>query len=168
MNCSLNTIAGLITAAIAALIAAIGLAYFWITAFPLFAAAALVASVAFYFIPKLKQALLDYATCRGQSDKCRISLTIDTLGQAAATLSAVSFAIAALMQTGALVFLYTWALAWLGASIMVAVLYLVKAGIFSCAITALLLLGVLSDAWAFKKCMDNQPSGGTVGGGVFE
>ena len=168
MNCSLNTVAGLITAAIAALLAAIGLAYFWITALPLFAAAALVASVAFYFIPKIKQALLDYAACRGQSDKCRISLTINTLGQAAATLSAVSFAAAAVLQVAALAFLYSWLLSWLGVGMMVAVLFLVKAGIFSCAITALLLLGVLSNAWAFKKCMDEQQAGGTTGGGVFQ
>ena len=52
MNCSLNTVAGLITAAIAALLSAIALAYLWITALPLFAAAALVASVAFYSFPR--------------------------------------------------------------------------------------------------------------------
>jgi hypothetical protein len=164
MNCSLNTLAELITAAIAALLSAIGLAYFWITALPLFAAAALVASVAFYFIPAIKQALLDYAACRGPSDKCRMSLTIDTLGQAAATLSAISFAVAAAMQVAALAFLFSWFLSWLGVSMMVAVLFLVKAGIFSCAITALLLLGVLSNAWAYKKCMDEQQPGGPVVG----
>jgi len=156
MNCSLNKVAALIASAIAALLAAIALAYLWITALPLFAAAALVASVAFYFIPAIKQALLDYVACRGPSDKCRISLTIDTLGQAAATLSAVSFAIAAAMQVAALVFLFSWFLAWIGVGMMVAVLFLVKAGIFSCAITALILLGVLSNAWAYKKCMDQQ------------
>ena len=59
MNCSLNTVAGLISAAIAALFAAIALAYFWMTAVPLFVAAGLVASVAIYFIPAIEKALLD-------------------------------------------------------------------------------------------------------------
>jgi len=167
MNCSLDSVSRLIAEAIAALLAAIALAYFWITALPLFAAAALVASVAFYFIPAIKQALLDYANCRGPSDQCRISLTIDTLGQAAATLSAVAFLVAATMQVAALAFLYSWFLSWLGVSMMVAVVYLVHAGIFSCAITALILLGVLSNAWSFKKCMDQQP-GGSGPGPVIE
>ena len=95
-----------------------------------------------------------------------MSLTIDTLGQAAATLSAISFAVAAAMQIAALAFLFSWFLSWLGVSMMVAVLFLVKAGIFSCAITALLLLGVLSNAWAYKKCMDEQQPGGPVVGNL--
>jgi len=154
MNCSLNTFAALIAAAVAALLAAIILAYLWITAFPLFAAAALVASVTFYFIPAIKKALDDYVKCRGPSDKCRIALTVDTLGQAASTLSFVSFALAGAMQIAALAFLFTWLLAWIGVGIMAAVLILVKAGMFSCAITVLILLGVAADAWAYKKCLD--------------
>jgi hypothetical protein len=162
MSCSLSKVAGLISAAIVALGSAVALAYFWIAALPLFAAAALVASVAFYFIPAIKQALLDYVACRGPSDKCRVNLTIDTLGQAAATLSVVSFAAAAAMQVAALAFLYSWFLSWLGVSLMAAVAFLVNAGMFSCGITALLLLGVLSNAWAFAKCMDDQQSDGPV------
>jgi hypothetical protein len=170
MNCSLNKVGALIAAAIAALVAALALASLWVTALPLFGAAALVASVALYFIPAIKQALLDYGVCRGPSDRCRMNLTIDTLGQAAATLSAVAFAAAAVMQVAALAFLYSWVLSWLGVSTMAAVLILVTAGKYSCAITALLLLGVLSSAWAFKKCMDEQqPSdpGRSNDGGVF-
>lgn len=168
MGCSLDSVYRLISGAIAALLAAIALAYFWMTALPLFAAAALVTSVAFYFIPAIKKALLDYANCRGQSDQCRISLTIDTLGQAAAALSAVAFLVAATMQIAALAFLYSWFLSWLGVSMMVAVAYLVHAGIVSCAITALILLGVLSGAWSFKKCMDEQQPGGPGPGPVIE
>jgi hypothetical protein len=164
MNCSLNKVAGLIAAAIAALIAAIGLSYLWITALPLFGAAALVASVAFYFIPAIKQAILDYVACRGPSDKCRISLALDNLGQAAAILSVVSFAVAATMQIAALAFLYSWFLSWLGVGMMAAVVLLVKAGQYSCAITGLILLGVLSNVWAYKKCMDEQQPPGTANG----
>lgn len=167
MNCSLNSVAGLISSAIAALVTAIAVSYFWITALPLFAAAALVASVAFYFIPKITQALLDYAACRGPSDKCQILLALDNLGQAAATLSVVAFAVAATMQIAALAFLYSWFLSWLGVSMMVAVAYLVAAGQFSCAIAALILLGVLSNAWAYKKCMDGQQPSGPQPGNVF-
>jgi hypothetical protein len=78
----------------------------------------------------------------------------------------ISFAAAAVMQVAALAFLYTWLLAWLGISMMAAVLILVKAGIFACAITALLLLGVLSNAWAYKKCMDAQQEGNPDFGGT--
>ena len=81
MNCSLSTVNWLISAAIAALLAAMALAFLWVAAIPLFAAAALVASVSFYFIPHIKQALLDYATCRGPG-KCTISTGVNNLGQA--------------------------------------------------------------------------------------
>jgi hypothetical protein len=162
MTCSLSKVAGLISAAIAALVAAIVLAYLWVAALPLFAAAALVASVAFYFIPEIKKALLAYVACRGPSERCRINLTIDTLGQAAATLSVVSFAIAAVMQVAALAFLYSWLLSWLGVSTMAAVQLLVSAGQVACAVTAFLLLGVLTNAWSFAKCMDDQQAGDAV------
>jgi hypothetical protein len=167
MNCSLNTVAGLIAAAIAALVSAIALAYFWPTALPLFGAAALVASVAYYFIPKIKQAIADYVACRGTSAKCQISTTIDTLGQAAATLSVVAFALAAVMQVSALAFLTSWFLAWIGVGMMAAVAALVTSGIFACAITALILLGVLTQMWGYKKCMDDQQSTNSQPGSVI-
>jgi hypothetical protein len=156
MNCSLDKVAGLISGAIAALLAAIGLAHFWVAAIPLFAAAALVATVAYYFIPAIKSALLDYAACRGPSDKCSISMGVSTLGQAAATLSVVSFSVAAAMEVAALGFLFSWFLAWLGVALQVAVAALVLSGTFSCAIVILILLGVLTNANSFKNCMDSQ------------
>jgi hypothetical protein len=67
------------------------------------------------------------------------------------------------MEVAALGFLYVWFLAWLGVSIQVAVAFMVKSGQFSCAITVLILLGVLSNAWSYKNCMDQQ--GSTSGGG---
>ena len=167
MNCSLDKVYGLITAAIAALTAAIVLSWLWATALPLFAAAALVASVVFYFIPAIKSALLEYAACRGRSDACPISFTVDTLGQAAAALSAVSFAAAGVMQISALAFLYSWALAWIGVGIMAAVAIMVQAGQVGCAIAAFILIGVLSKAWSYKKCMDNQQPSEPGSGGVF-
>src|SRR5438477_10947044 len=132
MNCSLSTVAGLISAAIALLLAAIVISYFWVAAVPLFIAAGLVASVSFGLIPAIKNALVAYAQCRGASDKCSISLGIDTLGQAAATLSLISFLAAAIMEVAALAFLYSWFLAWLGVSIQVAVAFMVKNGQYSC------------------------------------
>ena len=158
-NCSLSTVYGLIAGAIACLLLAMALAYFWVAAIPLFVAAALVASVSFGFIPAIKNALIAYAQCRGASGKCTMSLSIDTLGQAAATLSLVAFLAAAVMEVAALAFLYSWLLAWLGVSIQVAVAYMVKTGLFSCAITILLLLGVLTNANSYKSCMDQQGSG---------
>ena len=158
MNCSLNSAYALIAAAIGFLIAAIAAAYFWIAAVPLFIAAGLVAAVSFGFLPAIKNALIAYAQCRGPG-KCTMSLAIDTLGQAAAILSAISFLAAAVMEVAALAFLYSWFLAWLGVTIQVAVAFMVKAGMFSCAITILLLLGVLTDANSYKSCMDQQARG---------
>ena len=168
MNCSLSRVAYLITAAIAALVAAITVSYLWITAWPLFGAAALVGSVSFYFIPAIKRALEDYARCRGASDKCRISLAINNLGQAAAILSVVAFTAAALLQLAALAFLATLILGWIGVGMMVAVAFLVKSGQYACGAAALILLGVLSNAWAFKRCMDEQQDHGTDTGGVIQ
>jgi hypothetical protein len=144
----------LITAAIAALLAAIVAANLWPTAYPLFAASALVASVTGYFIPKIKSALLDYQKCRGPSDKCQLSLGINNLGYAASTLSAVSFLLAGLMQVTALAFIASFFLSWLAVPIVAAVYYLVKTGTYSCAVTILILIGVTTNAWAFKHCMD--------------
>ena len=159
MNCSLNSIAGLISAAIALLVAAIAISYFWVAAVPLFIAAGLVASVSFALIPAIKNALLAYAQCRGASETCPLSLTIGSLGQAAAILSLVSFLAAAVMEVAALAFLYSWLLAWLGVSMQAAVALLVKSGQYSCAITILILLGVLANAWSYKNCMDQQGGG---------
>lgn len=167
MNCSLSTVAGLISAAIALLVAAIAISYFWVAAVPLFIAAGLVASVSFGLIPAIKNALAAYAQCRGASGKCSISLGINTLGQAAATLSLISFLAAAIMEVAALAFLYSWFLAWLGVSIQVAVAFMVTSGQFSCAITVLILLGVLSNAWSYKNCMDQQGSGSVGGSGTI-
>jgi hypothetical protein len=167
MNCSLSTVAGLISAAIALLVAAIAISYFWVAAVPLFIAAGFVASVSFGLIPAIKNALNAYAQCRGESGKCSISLGINTLGQAAATLSLISFLAAAIMEVAALAFLYSWFLAWLGVSIQVAVAFMVTSGQFSCAITVLILLGVLSNAWAYKNCMDQQGSGSVGGSGTI-
>jgi len=158
MNCSLSTVNALIWGAIAALLAAMALAFFWVAALPLFAAAALVASVSFYFIPHIKQALLDYATCRGPGN-CTISEGVNTLGQAAAMLSLVAFALAGAMEITALGFIFSWFLSWLGMAMQAAVLALVHTGLVSCAIVILILIGVLTNAYAYKKCMDKQDGG---------
>jgi hypothetical protein len=138
------------------------LAYFWVAAIPLFAAAALVATVSFYFIPAIKDALLAYATCRGSSGKCTITTGVDTLGQAAAVLSLISFPLAGAMEVTALAFIFSWFLSWLGLSMQAAVAILVASGISSCAIVILILLGVLSDAYSYKNCVDQQSGSGTV------
>lgn len=168
MNCSLNTVVALITSAIALLIAAIAVSYLWVAAIPLFVAAGFVASVAYGFIPAIKNALNAYAACRGASSKCTISISINTLGQAAATLSVISFTVAAAMEITALAFLFTWFLAWIGVAMQAAVAALVLAGQFGCAITALILLGVLSNAFSYKSCMDQQGSGQPTSSPVLE
>ena len=134
------------------------LAYLWVAALPLFAAATLVASVSFYFIPHIKQALLDYATCRGPGP-CTISEGVNTLGQAAAMLSLVAFALAGAMEVTALGFIFSWFLSWLGVAMQAAVLALVHTGLVSCAIVVLILLGVLSNVYGYKACMDKHDGG---------
>jgi len=167
MNCSLSTVVAWISAAIASLVAAIAISYFWVAAVPLFIAAGLVATVSYVFIPAIKNALNAYAKCRGPSDKCQISSTtaINNLGQAAATLSVISFTAAAIMEVGALAFLYSWLLSWLAVPIQAAVAIMVKSGQYSCAATVLILIGVLTNAWSFKSCMDQQGAGIEGGGG---
>jgi hypothetical protein len=63
------------------------------------------------------------------------------------------------MQIAALGFIASWFLSWLGVSMEVAVAFLVKAGQYSCATVALILLGVLTQAWGYKNCMDQQGAG---------
>jgi len=162
MTCSLDSVRNLILGAIACLLAAIALAYFWVAAIPLFAAAALVATVSFYFIPAIKDALLAYATCRGSSGKCTVSTGVNALGQAAAVLSLISFALAGAMEVAALAFIFSWFLSWIGIGMQAAVAILVTSGISSCAIVILILLGVLSNAYSYKSCMDQQTGSGTV------
>lgn len=160
MNCSLNTVVALIWLAIGSLLSAMALAYFWIAAIPLFVAAALVAGVSFYFIPHIKNALNAYAACRGPAGKCQsISIAVNALGQAAATLSLISFVLAGGMEVAALGFIFSWFLGWLGLAMQVAVLLLVKAGIASCVIVVIILIGVLTNAYSYKSCMDQQDPG---------
>jgi hypothetical protein len=162
MNCSLDHVRNLILWALLCLGVAIALAALWVSAWSLFPAAVLVAAVSYYFIPAIKQALLDYITCRGPS-KCNLAtIGIDTLGQAAAILSAVSFFAAGVMEIAALAFLYSWFLAWLGVSIQAAVSYLVYAGISACVVVIGILLGVLSNAYGYKSCVDGQDTGPVV------
>jgi hypothetical protein len=158
VKCSLSGVNAYIALAIAALVLALVFAALWVTAIPLFAAAALVATVAYVLIPKIKSELQAYVACRGPG-KCSISISINTLGQAAATLSVVSFTLAAALQLTALALIASWFLSWLGLSIEAAVAILVRSGMFACAITVLLLLGVLTNAIAFKNCMDKQSAG---------
>lgn len=156
MNCSLNTVAALILSAIGILGAAIAMAHFWPTVAPLFVAAAFVAAVSFGLIPAIKNALLAYQTCRGRSEKCTISSLINTLGQAASIISFVSFAVAASMQIAALAALASWVLAWLGVAMEVAVAALVYSGMATCGIVMGILVGVLTQSYAYKNCMDRQ------------
>lgn len=153
LSCSLETVSKYIAAAIAALIAAIALSLLWVEAVPLFAAAGLVATVSLYLIPHIKQALLDYATCRGPGN-CTISDGINTLGQLAVALSVGTFVLAGLLQVTALGFLGSWILAVVGGTLEVLVKAIVFSGVASCVTVVIGLLGVLTNAIAFRDCMD--------------
>jgi hypothetical protein len=162
MDCSgaWNNLLALIFLAIGLLAAAIAVAYFWPSAYPLFGAAALVAIVSFGLIPAIKNALNAYASCRGASDKCTISSGVNTLGQAAAVISFVAFLVAGALQIAAIAALLIWIVgAAIAAAIEAAVVPLVYSGMATCAIVILLLLGVLTNAYGYKSCMDQQGTG---------
>ena len=73
------------------------------------------------------------------------------------------------MEIAALGFIFSWFLSWLGVAMQVAVLALVRTGLFSCAIVVLILIGVLSNAYGYKACMDKQdPGSGSAGNVVLE
>jgi hypothetical protein len=165
MNCSLGSVYAYLALALVLLRAALTAALLWTAALPLFVAAGLVATVAYFLIPRIKDAQQAYAACRGPSGKCTISPSTHTLGQAAATFSVIAFAAAAALQLTALALIATWILAWLGMTVQAAVALLLHAGMYSGAITLLLLIGVMSNAALFKSCMDQQPSGATLGSG---
>ena len=168
MKCDFDRVRNLIIWAIAYLAVAIALAALWVSAWSLFPAAVLVGSVSYYFIPAIKQALLDYAACRGPSNTCNIkNIGIDTLGQIATVLSAISFLAAGLLELTALALISSWILSWLGVSLQVAVGYLVKQGIIACLIGIAALSGLLTNAYSYKSCMDNKDSGSGSTGGVL-
>ena len=154
MNCNLNTVLGLVAAASALLAAAIVAAYYWPVAYPLFGAAVLVGIVSFGLIPAIKNALIAYANCRGESKECSISYSINTLGQSASVISVVAFTVAGLLQLTALAFLASWILAFIGVAMEVAVAALVYSGIVACGATILIFAGVLTNAYSYKSCMD--------------
>jgi hypothetical protein len=158
MNCSLNNVMWLIAAAIALLLGAIALAVFWIAAGPLYVAAVFVAIVSFFLIPAIKNALLEYAACRGPS-KCTITNGVNNLGKIGLYLSVGTFLLAAILETAALAFLYSWFLAWIGIGIQSAVITLVASGSTACAITVIILIGVISDAIGFRDCVDAETGG---------
>jgi hypothetical protein len=165
MNCNLNAVNAWVWVAIGFLLAALAFSFFWVAALPLYIAAALVLTVSLVFIPQIKNALLAYAECRGPSDKCTISQGVNTLGQAAAALSAVAFLVAAVLETSALAFIYSWILSWLAWPLQSAVNFFVHSGQLTCVVVIVLLVGVLSNAYGYKSCMDNQGAG-SGGGGV--
>lgn len=166
MNCSLKSVLLNIVIAIALLSLAIALSYWWPTAYPLFVAAAAVVVVALKLIPSIKNGLSEYAECRetprtpliGAPKGCSISYSINHLGQAASILSAISFAAAGALQIAALAAFASIVLAWLGVALEAAVVALVYSGQVSCGAVILLLIGVRTDANAYKRCMDRVES----------
>lgn len=156
MNCTLSKVNGLIWSAIAVLLAAIGAAWLWMTALPLFAAAAMAASVTVFFIPEIRQAIEAYVKCRGPSDWCKVTRISDALGQAAALLGTVAFAAAGALQLVALAAVASVLLSWWGVGMMAAVGIMVAAGTFACALAILWLLYAALAAERYKKCMDSR------------
>ena len=153
-NCNLDTILVLLGFATALILAAIGLAVYWGTAVPLFVAAAFIGAVSIGFIPQIKKALIAYAECRGKTDKCTMSYTIDTLGQASTILSGISFLVAGFLQIAAIALLAIPILDLIGVALEAAVSSLVITGITLCIVTIILLGVILANLYAFKNCMD--------------
>jgi hypothetical protein len=158
MNCSLNTVIGLIVAAMAALAAAIGMAVIFFNLPGVIVAIALVGTVTFVLIPQINSGLQAYATCRGPSKSCNLSfaLTINTLGQLAAILSIIAWVVAAILLAGALTLITSVVLAWLGVTVAAAAEILQVSGAVSCGVGILILAGVLTNALGYKSCRDAE------------
>lgn len=121
----------------------------------LFIAATLVLFVSIALIPALKQAISDYATCRGPSRNCSVSTTIATLGQAASMVSATSFFLAGVLQIPALGLLSNYITALVGETLEYVVRALTYSGIAGCVAGVIIMLGVLTEVLVYKSCMDN-------------
>lgn len=160
MKCSLNTFVALISAAIACLVGAVALAAFWGTALPLFGAAALVASVSYYFIPQIKNEILAYVACRGPS-KCEPpTVAIDNLGQAAVILGIGSFLAAGLLQLTALAFISSWLFSVIGWGMEFLVAKFVESGVIACGAVAIILGGILTSVLGYRDCMNQLTASG--------
>ena len=156
MNCSLNSVIALISAAIAALAGAIALAIIFFNLPGLIIATILVGTVTFALIPQIKAGLQAYADCRGPSETCTMSLALNTLGQAAGIISIISFAAAIALLITALAFIVSVILSWLGLTLAAAAEILQIAGCVGCGAGILILLGVMTNALAYKACRDSQ------------
>jgi hypothetical protein len=163
MKCSLTAVLVLVLLAIACLLAAMGFAAYGYAPsnfYFLFIAAGFVAVVSFVLISAIKNALSAYATCRGSSEKCSIASAINNLGQLPYVISAVTFAIAGALQIAAVAALLIWIFgAAIAADIIAQAATLITAGIISCGAGIVLLVGVLTDAYGYQSCMDQQGAG---------
>ena len=156
MKCDFTRVVGVISLTIGILIAASIIAgVFHATVVGLFAAAALVSLVSLVMIPLIKTTIMNYATCRGPSAACSVNPAINTLGQVAELISVVTFLVAGLIQIPALAFLSDFITTLIGLALEVIVWILVISGIVACVTAVIVLSGILTQAYAYKSCMDS-------------
>jgi hypothetical protein len=160
VSCSLTKTYVLISVAIAMLVAAVVLAYFFLNWVALLAAIALAATVSFAMIPAIRSSIRDYVTCRGPSQRCSISPAIDVLSQAAVVLSITSWTIAVALEIPAVAALASAFLAWLGVSLAVLAVPWRLPGIGCAAACAAVLVGVLTNVSGYAACRDDEAAGG--------
>jgi hypothetical protein len=154
--CSLTTAYALIATAIGMLGTASALAGIFFNIPALSAAIGLVATVALVIIPKIRSELEAYERCRGPSERCRLDLNINTLGQAAMLVALGAWTIALVLQVLALTHFGTLFLAWLGALELGTSEVLKWGGVASNVAAAGVLVGLTSTVIAYQACRDSE------------
>ncbi len=155
MDCNFDRVVGVISLTIGILVAAAIIAgVFHATVIGPIGAAALVVLVSLVMIPLIRTTLMNYVSCRGPSRACSLSHGIDVLGQAAGLISAFAFLAAGILQIAALAFLADFITALVGLALEALVWGLIISGIVGCVAAVIVLSGVLTEANAYKSCMD--------------
>lgn len=163
MKCSTTKTYILISSAVTMLGTAVALAYIFLNWVGLIFAIGLAATVSFVMIPQIRHAIREYSDCRGPSQGCDVSSSINSLGQAAALVSIVSWTIAVALEIPALAALASIFFSWIGATLAAVAAGLRLTGAIGAAACAAVLVGVATNFASYVACRDSEAPGG--GGG---
>jgi hypothetical protein len=154
--CSLTAALAYIATAIAMLGSASALAAIFFNIPALIAAIGLVAWVSQVLIPQIRAELEAYVLCRGPSERCRMDLNINTLGQAAMLTAVAAWGAALLLQIIALSYFGSLFLAWLGLLVLATSETLKWGGVVSNIAAAAVLAALTTTVLAYKTCRDAE------------
>ena len=157
-QCSLAAAFAYIAAAIAMLGSASALAALFFNIPALTAAIGLVLWVSWVMIPQIRAELEAYVRCRGPSERCRLDLNVNTLGQAAMLTAVGAWFAALVLQLLALTHFGTIFLIWLGILELATSEVLKWGGVASNIAAAAVLAALTTMVLAYKACRDAEES----------